>query len=516
MDAVPARSLPALSCAVAAGLALLCLSDCKVAAETAAKRAGNAAAPARRQRRIIVNDDGGLRVGANVMRRFQGVINTQVDSYVLCVGQTSVGSAPGVDGTPGLDNTQAWWFARNKPPGLDALTRAHLSTAREAGLEIIASIRMNDIHDAWADELVYPLKTQRPDLLLGAPGAYPEDALMRAFWSGFNYAEAEVRDHFRDFILSYCGIYDYDGVELDYFRHPLFFKLGEEQENLDNMTEFVRQVRAGLDEIGRRRGRPYLLSARVPDTPAQALSTGLDVEQWLKEGLLDLLVIGGGYMPYTPAYKQFIDLAHNYDVPAYPCINHFHTADLKGRDPIHLRSLASNFWALGADGVYIFNYFGVPAGSEKHSCLSQMGDPRTLAGLDKSYVPDNGCSVFYCGYTNTAPQFPKRLIGGTPIEVVVGDDLEKAANEGILDEVRLEVRVADMGENEGITIKVNGSALPADSIRRVDVQTFHAAVTAPPLQRGINRITVLPGRGSTGRLASSVTGLELAVRYKRP
>ena len=144
---------------------------------------------------------------------------------------------------------------------------------------------------------------ERPDLLLGATKDHAQDAVMRAFWSGFDYAKEEVRRHFLEFIRTYCRQYDYDGLELDYFRHPLFFKLGEAQQNLDTMTAFVRKVRRILREIGQERGRPYLLAIRVPDTPAMARRTGLDVEQWMKEGLLDLLIVGGGYMPLCRPFR---------------------------------------------------------------------------------------------------------------------------------------------------------------------------------------------------------------------
>ena len=54
-----------------------------------------------RQRRIIVNDDGLARVGDEdgiMEQRLMRAVNTQVDSYFLCVGQTSTGSAPGAEG----------------------------------------------------------------------------------------------------------------------------------------------------------------------------------------------------------------------------------------------------------------------------------------------------------------------------------------------------------------------------------------------------------------------------------
>ncbi len=465
-----------------------------------------------KQRRIIVNDDSQPQFDETTRRaflsaRFKPAVGTQVDTYVFYVG----------DG---------WHPHRGRKiaEGIGDPNQVIIEAAREAGMEIFASLRMNDIHCAW-DGSASPLKQEGPDLLIGEAyafeqypyllegekheplGGYPTTSVLRAFWAAYDYAEPEVRAHRLERIEEVCRQYDFDGFELDYFRHPLFFKLGEEEENLDTMTEFVRQVRRLLHEIGRERGKPYLLTARVPDNPAMALRTGLDVEQWLKEGLLDILVVGGGGMSYAGRLKEFIDIAHRYGVPAYPCINHF-------QDPIKMYSYASNFWALGADGVYIFNYFGVPEGSEKHQCLNQMGDPDTLLGLDKQYVPDNGASIFYCGHVNPPPQFPVRLIDGTPIELVVGDDVQKGTEDAILEEMRLKVKVGNMDESEGITIKINGISVPRENIERVNGETFEAVVTAPPVHQGINHIVVLPGLNSIGRLSSTVTWLELSVRYK--
>ncbi len=494
------------------------------------------------QRRIIVYDDGdplspqvNPQIAAEGVEgflrwRFKPCLGTQVDSYFWNIGHGLM-----------LPPTEKFDASLSKDANREFGTRVMIQAAHEADVEILASLKMNDSHDAYVG-VKYPLKVQRPDLLIGDRywpgqypnllpgeqgahlGGYPEDSLLSWFFAALDYAEPEVRQHRLDFIDQFCRKYDFDGLELDYFRHPLFFKLGEEEENLDTMTEFVRQVRGILKEIGRERGRPYLLTARVPDSPAMARRTGLDVEQWLKEGSLDLLVIGGGYMPYSGRYKEFIDMAHRYGVPAYPCVNHF-----RGHEPIRLRSVGSNFWGLGGDGVYVFNYDGAKEGTEYQQCLSQMGSSETLLGLDKAYQPDTGCSIPYCGHVNPSSQLPVRLIGGTPIELVVGDDLAKAARQGILAEARLQVKVANVDESEGITIRVNGVSVPAESIGRVseagpvtalfshykaEGDTFEAVVTAPPVQRGINHITVLPGPGCIGRLSSTVTWVELLVRYQ--
>jgi len=484
--------------------------------------------------RLIVNDDGDAQYpqvnaraaeGAEgfLSARFASTVGTKVDAYFFCVGN---GEIP------------PWGL--KTPEAIGDANQVMIEAARRAGMKIFASLRMNDIHDAWAAKLTYPLKVRRPDLLIGNQywpegyphllkdeqaqprGGYPADALLRAFWSAFDYAKPEVRQHRLRFIRRICRKYDFDGFELDFFRHPLFFKLGEEYENLDTMTEFVGQVRQLLNQIGRMRGRPYVLAVRVPDSPAMALRTGLDVEEWLRQGLVDMLVVGGGYMPYSGRLKEFIDMAHRYGIPAYPCINHF-------QEPIKMRSYASNFWALGADGVYLFNFGGAGEGTPQQACLSQMQDPDVLRGLDKLYLPDNGCSIFYTGYANPSPQFPVRLVWGKPIELVVGDDLQQAAREGLLGEVLLQIKVSNLAafpelnemilknevlSDERIAIQINGSRIPDQDIKRVDNKTFVASVTAPPLKRGINQIVVLHGPNSVGALSATVDGIELFVDYK--
>ena len=455
--------------------------------------------------RLIVNDDGDAQyLGVNpraaegpegyLSRRFQTAVGTQVGAYFHCVGN---GEIP-----PWGKETLA---------AIGDANHVMVDAAHEAGMKIFASLRMNDIHDAWAAKLTYPLKVERPDLLIGKESGkpYPADAVMRAFWSALDYAQPEVRAHRLEFIAHTAETYDFDGFELDFFRHPLFFKLGEEAENLATMTEFVRKVRRLLNGIAARRGRAYPLAIRVPDSPEMARRTGLDVERWLEEGLLDMLVIGGGYMPYAGRLKEFIDLAHRHGVRAYPCINHF-------QEPVKMRSYASNFWALGADGVYVFNFGGVGAGSEREACLNQMHDPEALLGLDKEYLPDNGCSIFYTGYANPAPLFPVSLVGGDAIELVVGDDVCRAQDQGRIRDMQFRIRVAAVTAAEQITIQVNGVQLPAAAVTRTAPDTFEALVQAPLLRRGINQVRIGPGPGATGRLASQVTDLILSVRYNAP
>ena len=479
-------------------------------------------------RRLIVNDDGEVRLPGNdaddkdwdryLAKRIRDAVGTQVDSYFLNIGSTDRGYRSS------LQSVMGSWATDGKVPAVyEEATRRHILEAHRAGMEIFASIRINDSHDKNKPNLkglTYPLKQGRPDLLLGNAEsmerglrAYESDSIMRGFWSALNWGKPEVREHFLDFIRWYCPQYDFDGLELDYFRHPLFFKLGEEEQHADAMTEFVRQVRRTLNAIGKKRGRPYLLAVRVPDTPALARRSGLDVETWLEEGLLDLLIVGGGYKPYGGQVKEFIDLAHQHGIPAYPCLNHF-------RGPVQMRSVASNSWALGGDGFYLFNYYGVTGkevsegwGASDAVSLREVGSTETLQGKDKVYLADTA-DTKRRSLSNIPSPFPVRIVDGRPVELVVGDDVRAAEEKGSLKGLRLQFTTENVGPKEQVALKVNGATVAPESIRRTDNTTFEALLPASLLRRGKNQIVFAPGRNSSGRQASAVSSVKLLVQYR--
>ena len=492
---------------------LLILASIVLLTGFAAAACGTAPKEEVRKWRIVVNDDGDFVPPGNdadlekyLDVKFRATVNTQVDAYFFCIGSTDRVWDP--QRARAQDAMSQWAKYGDVPEHVDRMIKKYIGAARGAGMQIFMAVRLNDIHDAWAATLTYPLKVQRPDLLIGKKGA-GGGHLMNAHWSGLDWAHSEVRDHFLQFIAWAAARWDFDGVELDWFRHPLFFKPGEEQANILNINQFVRDARGGLDKVGRQRGRAYLLTARVPDSPRLALNTGLDVEQWLTEGLLDMLMVGGGYMPYGGRVKQFIDMAHRYGIHAYPCKNHFD-------DPQFLRSVAANFWSLGADGFYQFNYtfndqatWGDDVKTAIKETLSEVGSPQTLARLDKRFVADTGANVHYIGHTNPQSQFPVRLVGGRPVELVVGDDL--AAQKRV--KATLVIKVGDLEEGASITVRVNGRQVAQNRVVRTAADTFTIDVQPAFFAHGINQIHVLHGPGSSGHMKAAVNALEVLVDY---
>lgn len=84
--------------------------------------------------------------------------------------------------------------------------------------------------------------------------------------------------------------YQADGVELDFMFVPRFFKSGEEEAGAQVMTQFVADVRSMADEIGAAQSRRVPVCARVFDQRDANLRLGLDIEMWLADGSLDMVV----------------------------------------------------------------------------------------------------------------------------------------------------------------------------------------------------------------------------------
>jgi hypothetical protein len=75
---------------------------------------------------------------------------------------------------------------------------------------------------------------------------------------------------------------DADGVDLDFLRHPLYFKPGEEHANRHLMTDLIGKIRKALDEVGKDRGRRLKLCVRVLAPLEACEAIGLDVRTWLR------------------------------------------------------------------------------------------------------------------------------------------------------------------------------------------------------------------------------------------
>ena len=430
--------------------------------------------------------------------------------------------------------------------GTDDL-RLVIEASRKQGMEVFWSMRMNDIHDnAKPESEIAQWKRDHRHLLMGRPGDKerfpPSDP--RNIWTFVDYAHPEVRDLMVETFKEVLAGYDVDGVDLDFLRHPAFFpetRLFEPvtRSHLEMMSGMVGRIRTEVLAASRRKGRPILMSVRVLPTLAQNRHFGLDVEQWARRGYLDLMVVGGGYDPFTMPAKDMIDRANRWGVPVYVCLSSSgfqHTlgarrfystdADQWGQtlpdadEEVALkvwRAAAANAWMAGAKGIMTFNLFPRHPDSRAtrmaRRVWKEIGDPDTLAFTDKLYVVENVESLqqgFMMGSVPVEGRLPVQVAPGTAVQrlLPVADDLAGAGDR--LQSLEFRLKLADPRKRGTVTVRLNGEPLRM-APRRPDWMI--GPVPAQAMRRGNNVVMVELAAAAPSEL--TLAALELEVIYGR-
>ena len=466
--------------------------------------------------------------------------------------------------TPGVlkriaDNTRALIETAGGP--LTALS----SLCREEGLEFFARHRMNSHYKVDPASPAYGrFRREHPGLMIGRPGErIPEGSLEWGVRTGLDYAFPEVRERTASVIIELFERFDVDGVELDFMRHPTFFRPDEAYANRYLMTDLVAHVHRRMEQISGARGRPLKLAVRVPPTLSDAARVGLDVARWISAGLVDIVVAGMGMVPFQMRLEEFVEAAAGTDCLVYGCIEGARPAV----DDEVLRALAYRFWSAGADGIYLYNLFTMGPQWNRRM-MNELADPATLRWLDKRYeiddssrltpqaqqgvagipgVTDDAHHQIMSAFRNAVPaaQMPVRLEQtqsgrGPTLLLDIADDLASSEAEGALDGCVLRLLVERLGPCERLDVIVNGrplswsSAVVSDEGRsRVQLEPGYwlrfptQPVTviqpgtlvafdlgAPPLAQGINEINV-QAAGERHPGPNILKGLEVTIRYKK-
>lgn len=348
---------------------------------------------AHRRRRIIMNNDGNdTRTAATerpvtpenlLSKRTTGLMGSHVDSVFYCTGVFN------------------FYFHRSKESELldtDASVAKYLRLLSELGtdpleimvnfchqndLEVFWSMRMNDTHDSGNPLLFCQWKKDHPDYLVGTKKVRTSYGARR--WSSVDYGVPAVRDKVFRIFQDVCSRYDVDGIEMDFFRHPVLFKpqmTGDPvtQAHCDQMTGLIQRIRKMTEEIGLKRKRPILISVRIPDSVSYCKALGIDLNQWLKKDLIDI-VTGGGYFKLEP-WENLVALGNTYDIPVYACLVKRRIQSSGAPEgetmPKIWRGEAYMAWKAGVDGIYTFNRF-----NPKDLIFRELGDPNLLKTLER-------------------------------------------------------------------------------------------------------------------------------------
>jgi hypothetical protein len=277
---------------------------------------------------------------------------------------------------------------RGEDPQRELVARAHA-----LGLEVYASVRMNDNHFDGAQigdlaglhhtELTR-MRVEHPEWLLG-------DRTAEWFALSWNLAVPEVREHRLAHIGEVCQGYDWDGVELDWQRHAFHLPQDEAYRLRYLLTDLQRAARRVARQVEAGRGRPFRVAARVAGSLEMCRRLGYDLPVWIEERLVDILIpAGGAATDPSLEVERFVEACRGTGIAVYPGFDGAlpdppvgpEEADLKDR--LRTRAIAHHYHQAGADGIYVFNWH-----ADRHTrreLLCQLGSPRTLRRTDRIYA----------------------------------------------------------------------------------------------------------------------------------
>ena len=415
--------------------------------------------------------------------------------------------------------------------------------ARVKGMEIFASVRMNDTHykdhpfHYWMDQFYYDNLHNRVSLSQG---------MGQRSLTEYDYRKSAVRDYYLDIIRRNAEKYDVDGVELDFTRNCIFFPEPNREECAPVMTEFVRQVREALDAIGKKKGKRLLLAATTPYSLYRTRQEGVDIPAMARLGLLDILCMSS---PWSVDFDR--DIADTkLKVPGVQvyagCDRNLPNWPARQVPMQTYRAMAMSYLRQGADGIYLYNvmhwttrledppeelklFGGGALQLHDANLMAEVGEIATIERLDKLYLVSHHAETPDKPYAALPVTVPAG--GEVTLRLFIGDDIAKAERDGAIERILLQAISSDCADYGNWTIKLNGvdlsrqyaffpyatqpedryifpepyaseAAVPLAQVRR-------HAVTPVYLQTGVNFITI-----KSYRDAMTVTDVEVGIVYR--
>ena len=308
------------------------------------------------------------------------------------------------------------------------MVQVFVDRCRHRGLTPFISFRLNDGHllenvgtKNQRAEWVSRFYEEHPEYRIG-PDINNWDQRVH------NWAIPEVRAHKFAFIREICENYDIDGFELDFMRHPSYFRLTEttSEQRAEIMTAFVAQVRDLLDRTSRHDGRRWLC-VRVPCYLAAHDKLGIDLRAMVDAGL-DMVNLSchnfvsqhgdlAAIRKMVPDAALYLEMTHM--VSAGPRVSgeRYGSAQYRRTTDEQFYTTAHLAYARGIDGASIFNFayyrqFGEPGrgpfNEPPFHVLNHLNDPSWLARQPQHYFTGN---IWYAASLPTH-RIPHRMVPG--------------------------------------------------------------------------------------------------------
>lgn len=316
-----------------------------------------------------------------------------------------------------------------------SLQAVFIDTLREIDIHPWISIRMNDIHEASAEDSIlfsdfFRKNRHKNRVSHRKPAGYYDYAL--------DYLFPEVREYYLAVIGEALERFDTYGIELDFMREIYSIGVGREYEGIAVINAFMRDVYALVKKAEERFFHPVKIAVRLPDTPEKALRLGFDFFDWVKAGIVDHITVTprwsstDNHMP-VDIWKKILDgtgvtLAAGQELLIDAYNRRGRVLQYNTYETAIATACAHHFE--GADAIYLFNYMdgAHPTDDDNlctnpslyHKFLRTAGDYDLCASEKRRHVITYD-DVFAIGVP-TQKQLPRALAQGeyTALRIATG------------------------------------------------------------------------------------------------
>ena len=417
---------------------------------------------------------------------FAPIENTQVDTLFWCVGEHQAKweskILPVVGEHTGriYEHAHAYNFNENILAMIERGEDPHkemIKRARELGLRIFASVRMNDNHfgGAGIDQLktlhhseLTKFRIDNPELLLG-------DKTSEWFQLSWNFEHEQVRKHKMDHVKEVCELYDWDGIELDWQRHPFHFPKGYGYRLRYLLTDFHKRIKDLASDLSKTRNKDFSIATRVAPTLHISKWLGYDVDAWVEDELIDLLIpAGAAHTDPSINVEEYLELTKKHSVKLFPCLdarvdgwdfqNYAGPENPKYKDSLRTRAVAYNYLNSGVDGLYLYNWHANR--ESRRSLLNEIGTIDSLKDKDKIYAATHrydpqtgewrGAFTYDRVWGDVPVKLDKTFSGiGPEIRITLHDRFASDSDPNIL----LRLRLEEYSQGDNVKILWDGNLL---------------------------------------------------------
>ncbi len=407
---------------------------------------------------------------------------TPVDALMFCLGDGRTVLHDSEVGELWGHNVESWPHAifhrahRNAQGLIDAghdPLRVVCDRAHAKGMRFYPTLLVQNGRGGGDDDVrCSDFRFASAHLEIGADGALPpEHPGARCL----DFARAEVRDERFALIEETLDRYPVDGFELQLAYRPWYFRPDAADAGRRIMTEWIERVHAAVKAGGADRE----LVVRVPASLDGCRDSGLAVEEWLRLGLVDVVVAeafgGPELLDSTMDLRPLVAAARGTRGRVHATLLRLVDSDRVAAAPIEMvRAAAANYWDQGVDGLYLAYWHAAwPHGADFYEMLRELPHPDVMAAKDKVYFVPTATGRFPDPQPEpgVARQLPAPLTVGQPAGTTfaVSDDLPRQDAADRLHQVLLRVRVTGVSERDRLTVRLNGAELPASGRRPINL-----------------------------------------------